>query len=61
MTSPEALAARYTGRWTIYRELREDGTPGDWVASPCRPIKDKLLSAGSIQRLAEQLRRAAGS
>jgi hypothetical protein len=60
-TRPEELAAQYAGRWTIYRELREDGTHGDWVASPCRPAKDELHRAGNIERLAELLARAAGS
>jgi hypothetical protein len=59
--TPEALAARYTGRWAIYRELRQDDTHGDWVASPCRPTKDNLFRARSIERLADQLQRAAGS
>jgi hypothetical protein len=58
---PEELAERYAGRWTIYRVLHEDGTRGDWVASPCRPAKDRQLKARSIAYLAHQLQRAAGA
>lgn len=56
---PEDLAERYAGRWVIYRKVCKDGTGGDWVASPCHPAKDNLLSAASTERLAELLRRAA--
>ena len=54
-TLPEELAAQYTGRWTIYRELDPDGTHGRWVADSCLPSRPERITAQDIESLADKL------
>lgn len=57
MATPEELAARYAGRWTIYRESAPGGAGGQWVAGSCEPRArgPERITAADVDGLAEQL------
>jgi hypothetical protein len=57
MATPKELAARYAGRWAIYRESAVDGAGGQWVAGSCDPHAHgpEKITADDIESLAEQL------
>ncbi|HZB33642.1 MAG TPA: hypothetical protein VE465_26010 [Streptosporangiaceae bacterium] len=61
-SAAEELQARYSDQWDIWRELRQDGSHGDWIAARL-PIADQeesseRLSAPTVEDLAEILREA---
>lgn len=54
---PEDVAAKYAGRWVIYRDLCRDGTHDEWVAEPRYPGRGTpaKITADDIPSLADKL------
>lgn len=51
-TPAEVLAATYGAEWDIFRELLDDGTHGDWIASRADGAEHR---AAGIEDLADLL------
>ncbi|GAB3661679.1 hypothetical protein GCM10027589_24150 [Actinocorallia lasiicapitis] len=54
-TISEALTAVFGGEWEIWRDLRADGSHGEWLARRLTGTARPTLRAGTIHDLAEQL------
>jgi hypothetical protein len=58
-TRAEELAAKYADQWEIWRDLRPDGTHGDWIAKRLTAdvSEREHLRALTIDALGELLQR----
>lgn len=52
----EVLLATYGDEWDIWREMKPDGSHGDWLAEHLVKGTPSQLRASSVEALAELLR-----